>query len=312
MTALPNRLQRVRETTSERWTFRYANGLVVQTDPFMRADRSRVLPIGGPQDVILNRLVCHPELVAGKRVFDPFAGSGVLGLMALKLGAAHVDFLDISKRAQEFQLSNARINGVPAERFRALLGSIADFEPAEPYELVLCNPPFIPTPEGLTGTQTSSGGPLGNTYVEQLLAKLDRALLPQGEAFLYLMQLVAGERPSICEAALRDLPGRTLELTPIQQELMPLPTYVAAYLRSFPAQHVEIRRWERQLHEQFRESLALQHYVLHAQPQRPGPASYHISDNLAEKFGGGMAYPANANADLALARVMENLVPIVN
>ena len=66
MTALPNRMQRTRETQAERWLFRYANGLAIATDPFMRADPARVLPVGGPQDVIMNRLACMPELVANK------------------------------------------------------------------------------------------------------------------------------------------------------------------------------------------------------------------------------------------------------
>jgi hypothetical protein len=66
MTALPHRIQRTRETEADRWLFRYDNGLAIETDPFMRADRARVLPVGGVQDVILNRLVCIPELVANK------------------------------------------------------------------------------------------------------------------------------------------------------------------------------------------------------------------------------------------------------
>ena len=156
MPPLKNRLQRVRELSDESWVFRFGNGLVVHTDPFMRPDPARVLPLGAPQDAIMNRLVCHPEIVAGKRVFDPFAGSGVLGLMALKVGAAHVDFLDINPRAQAFQRDNAERNGFPFARYRALLGSIADHVADERYDLVLSNPPFVPTPSGIDGTLTSA------------------------------------------------------------------------------------------------------------------------------------------------------------
>ena len=85
---LAHRLQRTRETQSDRWTFRFNNGLVVQTDPAMYADAARVLPVGAPHDAILNRLVRHPDSVASKRVLDAFAGCGVLGLMALRLGVA--------------------------------------------------------------------------------------------------------------------------------------------------------------------------------------------------------------------------------
>src|SRR5262245_5641744 len=110
MPPLENRLERTRESDGDRWIHRFANGLVVHTDAFLRADPARVLPIGGFQDVLLNRLCAFPELAAGRRVFDPFSGSGVFGLMALRLGAAHVDFLDVNPRARRFSIENAERN----------------------------------------------------------------------------------------------------------------------------------------------------------------------------------------------------------
>jgi hypothetical protein len=308
MTALPNRIQRTRETQPDHWLYRFANGLVIQTDPFMRADASRVLPVGGPQDALMNRLACFPELVANKSVFEPFAGSGVLGLMALRLGAAHVDFLDINPRAQSFQIANAQRNGIAAERFRTLLQAIDEFEPEAPYDLVLANPPFVPTPDGIEGTLTSSGGPRGDRYVEQLLTRLDRCLTAHGEAYVYVMQLVDDGEPAIASAAISCLPQRSIEFTPVQDVATPLRAYVAAYLRCFPSQGAEIRRWESELRVHYSDALTLQHYVMHVQPQRPGPATWHIGRNLAEKYGGGMMYPEAANDELALGRVMENVV----
>lgn len=307
MTALPNRLQRTRETEADRWLFRYANGLTIATDPFMRADPARVLPVGGLQDVIVNRLACMPELVANKSVFDPFAGSGVLGLMALRLGATHVDFLDINPRAQAFQLENAKRNGFANTRYRTLLQPIAEFEPEAPYDVVLANPPFVPTPDGIEGTLTSSGGPRGDRYVEELLARLDRCLTPHGEAYVYTIQLVDDDEPLIAAAAVSCLPERSIEFTPIQVAPAPLQAYVAAYQRCFPSHGAAIERWARRLRAQYAESLSVQHFVMHVQPRRPGPASYDVARNLAEKYG-AMMYPEAANDELALGRVMENVV----
>jgi ribosomal protein L11 methylase PrmA len=126
---LENRLQRTRRTAGDRWRYTFGNGLVVHTDPFMKADSARILPVGGPQSVSLNRLVNIPEIVAGKTVFDAFAGSGVLGLMALQLGAARVDFLDINPRARSFQLQNAELNGFAPFRYRALSVRSQTFNP---------------------------------------------------------------------------------------------------------------------------------------------------------------------------------------
>jgi methyltransferase family protein len=311
MSGLPNRLKRARETQPDGWTFRFANGLSVRTDPFMRPDPARVLPIGGPQDVILNRLVNAPESVAGKRVFDPFAGSGVLGLMALRLGAAHVDFLDVSVRAQTFQIENAKRNGFSADKYRALLGSIADFEAEQPYDVVLANPPFVPTPPGIEGTLTSNGGPEGDALARVLVERLDRVLHASGEAFLYVMQLVDRGEPLLARFAAEHLPGRSLELTPIQQRATPIGEYAAAYVRCFPTHEAQVRAWEAELRARHSMELGVQHYVVHIEPVRPGPATWHITENLAEKYGENLAYPEAANRELALARVMENVVPRV-
>jgi ribosomal protein L11 methyltransferase len=48
----------------------------------------------------------------GKRVIDYGCGSGVLGIAALKLGAAHVDALDIDSQALTATRDNAERNGV--------------------------------------------------------------------------------------------------------------------------------------------------------------------------------------------------------
>jgi hypothetical protein len=309
MSGLPNRLQRAREAQADSWTYRFANGLAVRTDPFMRPDSTRVLPLGGPQDVILNRLVNVPETVAEKRVLDPFAGSGILGLMALRLGATYVDFLDVSPRAQTFAISNAKRNGFPADRYAAHLGSIANFETSEPYDLVLANPPFVPTPPGIEGTLTSNGGPEGDTIARLLFSRLDRLMHDAGEAFVYLMQLVDRGEPVIARDAVEQLPSRTLEFTPVQSRATPIEEYVDAYLRCFPLHEAQIRAWETELCTRHSSELAVQHYVVHVQPVRPGLAAWQITENLAEKYGENMTYPEAANRELALARVMENVVP---
>lgn len=48
----------------------------------------------------------------GKRVIDYGCGSGILGLAALKLGAGHVDAIDIDPQALQATLQNAQNNGL--------------------------------------------------------------------------------------------------------------------------------------------------------------------------------------------------------
>jgi SAM-dependent methyltransferase len=308
MDILANKLGKTRETVGEHWVHRYANGLVVHTDPFMRRDTARVLPIGGPQDVIMNRLIHWPDIVRGRRVLDVFAGSGVFGLLALKLGAAHVDFVDVSPRAVAFSSENCRRNGYAPASFKVIQGSVADFHVERPYDLILANPPFVMTPPGIEGTLCSRAGPEGNELVALLVDRLELLLAPSGEAYIYVLQLVQEGRPLIADILERNLIQRIVELTPVQDEIAPFGVYVTAYQKRFPNHSEDIRRWERGLWDRYGPSLGVQHYVMHIQPRGAGPTSWSITSDLSMKYGEGFSYPKAMQDDMALGRVAENFI----
>jgi ribosomal protein L11 methyltransferase len=73
--------------------------------------------------------------LAGKRVLDFGCGSGLLGIAALKLGAARVTAVDIDPQALLATRENAQVNGV-AGQLEARLA--ADFVP-EPHDVVVAN-----------------------------------------------------------------------------------------------------------------------------------------------------------------------------
>lgn len=57
-------------------------------------------------------LVDHPDEVAGKRVLDIASGSGLLAIVALRLGAASAHAVDIDPLSEAAVAVNARANGV--------------------------------------------------------------------------------------------------------------------------------------------------------------------------------------------------------
>lgn len=57
----------------------------------------------------------HPDLVAGQRVLDVASGSGLVGIAALKAGAAHAIAADIDAFAAHAARLNAELNGVALE-----------------------------------------------------------------------------------------------------------------------------------------------------------------------------------------------------
>jgi ribosomal protein L11 methyltransferase len=69
----------------------------------------------------------------GERVLDYGCGSGILAITAAKLGAAHVDAIDVDPQAVETAAANARANGT------SLNASLPDAPLAADYDLVVSN-----------------------------------------------------------------------------------------------------------------------------------------------------------------------------
>lgn len=74
---------------------------------------------------------------AGSRVLDYGAGTGVLAILAKRLGADRVEAIDLEPAAVENTEENARLNGVRLDR--NLLGELSLLPAAPPYDLILAN-----------------------------------------------------------------------------------------------------------------------------------------------------------------------------
>jgi ribosomal protein L11 methyltransferase len=72
-------------------------------------------------------------LRGGERVLDYGCGSGILAIAAAKLGAAHVDAVDLDPQAVETTRANASANGVE------LNSALPDALPAAGYDIVVSN-----------------------------------------------------------------------------------------------------------------------------------------------------------------------------
>lgn len=81
----------------------------------------------------------HPELVAGRRVLDLAAGSGLVAIAAARAGAAHVRAVEVDPRAVAAIDLNTRANAVTA--VTAELGDILDADAGD-VEVVLAGDVF--------------------------------------------------------------------------------------------------------------------------------------------------------------------------
>jgi len=305
---LPDLLGRTSEVRGDEVLNRFANGLTIKTEVLHKEDTLRILPLGSPQCGLMNHMANFPGIVRDKHVFEPFAGSGPLGFMALMLGARHVDFLDINPRAAAFHHDTAQLSQLSPTRFTSIVGDIANFIPNRKYDVVVANPPFVPTPEGLDGTITSNGGPEGNRFVEILFQRLDEFLEASGEALIYLFQFVKGEQPLVVELISHTLDRRLVEITPSQKRRTSFEEYRTAYVRLFPNAAQPIERWESTLAQRYGEGLTLCHYIAHVGPKGDAPTSCVVRDNFPQKFGESWFVPSDIEDQLALGRVLENVI----
>ena len=82
-------------------------------------------------------------VVIGRTVLDLCTGTGVVALAAARLGAAAVMAWDICPRAVRCARANARSSGLDVD---VRLGALTEAMTQGPYDVVVSNPPYVPTP----------------------------------------------------------------------------------------------------------------------------------------------------------------------
>ena len=103
----------------------------------------------------------------GKRAIEIGVGAGVHAIAALKLGVRVLDGTDIEPAALRATASNAEFNDVQLRNLWS--HDWLDFEPTEPYDLMLCNPPFC-----------RAGTADRRSFIDRLIEQSPRFLRPGG------------------------------------------------------------------------------------------------------------------------------------
>jgi release factor glutamine methyltransferase len=92
-------------------------------------------------------------LARGHRVADLCTGSGLLAIAAYEQGATEVSAFDICPHAVHYARAQAAAAGVDVA---VHLGSWARGVEFGPYDLVVCNPPYVPHDPSIEGVQPPS------------------------------------------------------------------------------------------------------------------------------------------------------------
>ncbi len=148
--------------------------------------------------LLIDALERH-DVVAGRRVVDLCTGSGAVAIAAAELGAREVTALDISPSAVHCTQANALAARVDVD---ARLGSWTQALEHEPFDIVMCNPPYVPVaPETSadavvsTGPMVSwNGGPDGRLVLDPLCRSAAALLAEGGSLFLVQSEFADVER----------------------------------------------------------------------------------------------------------------------
>lgn len=189
-----------------------------------------------------------PELPAEGAAADLCCGSGIAGI-SVALRAPGLDWaaVDLSTEAVAAAGFNAALNGVAA-RHRAFAGNL--FAPLgdRRFDLVTCNPPFIPVPDRTSFPLYGAGGEDGLVVLRPLLDGIGARLTDRGTAVIYAEGPGGADGPfvlsEIRRIAARDGLDARLEIQSVATIPQALYTLGAMLARQRPSRLGELASWK--------------------------------------------------------------------
>jgi release factor glutamine methyltransferase len=159
-----------------------------------------------PQDDsrLLVRAMQYSGLISGRRVLDLCTGSGFVALAAAEMGCASVTAFDICPHAVRSTLGNAAVAGVDID---VREGSWIAALRCAPFDVVVSNPPYVPTPPqadiesvspGLGPSWAWNAGRDGRLVLDPLCASASNLLCDSGSLLLVQSALAGVQRSVDC------------------------------------------------------------------------------------------------------------------
>jgi release factor glutamine methyltransferase len=188
-----------------------------------------VFPPHSDSWLLADHLLTEP-VPAGGAMLDLCAGSGLLAVLGAQQRAAEVVAVDLSPLAVLATRINARLNGV---RVKAMRGNLFAPLRGRRFDLIVSNPPYLPTANGIPGARSSSraweAGPSGREYLDRICREAPAHLHCDG-VLLLVQSSVCGELPTLSALA-----QAGLEPTVVRRKRGPLGPLLrarAAWLRA--------------------------------------------------------------------------------
>ena len=154
-------------------------------------------------------------LSPGAAAVDVCTGSGAIAVALAQAGAGSVTAIDASRRAVASAALNARLNGVS---LRVLRGDLLEPVAGERFDLIVSNPPYVPSEDLPAGgaARAWDAGPDGRVFIDRICEEAPAHLAPGG-SLLLVHSSVCGEGPT-----LERLQSRGLEASVVARRPGPL------------------------------------------------------------------------------------------
>ena len=157
-------------------------------------------------------LAAHLERLPQVRgtVVDVCTGSGALAITAARAAARSVTAIDVSRRALSTVRINARLNGV---HVRTRRGQLLTAVPGEAFDMIVSNPPYLPSEGELPSRGTArhtEAGLRGRLLLDRLISEAPGHLRPGG-VLLVTHSSVNGEEETLERMAAAGLEPAVIE-----------------------------------------------------------------------------------------------------
>ena len=166
----------------------------------------------GPDSLGLLRLAWQLRR-RGRRALDLGSGTGFASA-ALMSRYDQVVAADLDARAAAATAITIALNRPPSKDAAVIRGDVGTALRDGSFDLVIANPPWVPTDERLGGTGFADGGATGTELPRRFAADAARLLAPGGLALVLTLDLehADGRRPAVRLVADLHAPGRRVHL----------------------------------------------------------------------------------------------------
>ena len=207
----------------------------------------------------------------GEKVLDLCSGSGVQALVASRYARDALG-IDLNPRAIRFARFNAQLNGIRNARF--IEGDLFSAIPGQAFDVILANPPFVPSPEA--DLKFRDGGAQGESVLSRIIEGAASHLKPTGKLHIVTDLVDVANYQEKLGRWWRGGPSHKLVLQTADRDDMQfsVPHSHAPFGQSFQDYNDQLERWVNNFHSAGINAVNFGYILIHRLPETAQSSYY--------------------------------------